>query len=731
MDTLIKPEIHLFKKRTILKYDKANWTELKSDCTKLSSEILSKYNDNNDININTLWDYFKVSLNNLIIDHIPSKTVTFRNQVPWMNKELKSMIRKKQRLHKQAKKTNNWSNYKFQQKLTKKAFQKAESKYINTTIEEGLNQNNTKPFWRYVKSKKQDNVGISPLLSKGQLESDNKTKAEILLGQYSSVFTKIKEGVMPKVRKFISTPLTHITIFTPGVTKLLSKIKVSKASGPDNIPNMVLKECAAELSPAVTCIFQRSIDSGTLPADWTSANIAPVFKKGDRHKAENYRPVSLTSVLSKILEHSICHSMMSHFDTYKVLSNLNHGFRSGFSPETQLAVTIDDLAKKLDKNLQTDVIILDFSKAFDTVPHDRLLHKLFSYGIRGQLHTWFTNYLKRTMRVIVEGELSSEAEVLSGVPQGTVLGPILFLVHINDLPDCVSSSVRLFADDCLLYRVINSIDDHIALQSDLKALEKWSNDWGMKFNATKCYVLPIKKKSSYFYQLNNTILQEVTSNPYLGINISNDLKWSNHINSVCKKASSTLGFVRRNLLNSPKASRLTAYISLVRSLLEYGSIIWDPYVQKDIDKLERIQRQAARFICRDYHTRVPGCVSNMLKDLDLPTLQTRRRNLRLSFLFKVAEGMLPPLPPDVYLTQMKNKRKIKPTNFENCVSKNIVNNYITNNSRPFEIPKNNGCDAYKNSFFVRTIPEWNGLANHIVTAESIETFKTRINKCNI
>ena len=118
---------------------------------------------------------------------------------------------------------------------------------------------------------------------------------------------------------------------------------------------------------------------------------------------------------------------MSHFDTYKVLSNLNHGFRSGFSPETQLAVTIDDLAKKLDKNLQTDVIILDFSKAFDTVPHDRLLHKLFSYGIRGQLHTWFTNYLKRTMRVIVEGEYSSEAEVLSGVPQGTVLGPILFL----------------------------------------------------------------------------------------------------------------------------------------------------------------------------------------------------------------------------------------------------------------------------------------------------------------
>ena len=249
------------------------------------------------------------------------------------------------------------------------------------------------------------------------------------------------------------------------------------------------------------------------------------------------------------------------------------------------------------------------------------------------------------MRVVVDGESSSETAVISGVPQGTVLGPILFLVHINDLPDCVSSSVRLFADDCLLYRTIQSINDHQALQRDLTALEKWASDWGMKFNATKCYVLPIKKKTSHFYQLNNTILQEVSTNPYLGLNISNDLKWTNHINSVCKKASSTLGFVRRNLQKCPKQSRLTAYISLVRSLLEYGAIIWDPHVQKEVDQLERIQRQAARFITRDYFSKEPGCVTKMLKDLNLPSLQLRRRNLRLSFLFKVVEGMIPAIPP--------------------------------------------------------------------------------------
>ena len=422
-------------------------------CAKLSQEIIDKSKNNNDINF--LWDYFKNSLNKSIQDHIPSKTITFRNSVPWMNKTLKCMIRKKARLHKQAKKTNNWSNYKFHQKLTKKAFRKAEMLYVNQTIEDGLSQNNTKPFWRFVKSKKQDNVGISPLLHCGKLECDSKNKAEILLGQFSSVFTKIKDGVLPKVRKYVKTPLTHINITTPGVTKLLKNIKTSKASGPDNIPNMVLKECAAELAPGVTCLFQESINSGKLPADWTGANIAPIFKKGDRHRAENYRPVSLTSVLSKLLEHIICHSMMTHFQKNEVLTDLNHGFRSGYSPETQLAVTIDDLAKKLDNGLQTDVVILDFSKAFDTVPHDRLLHKLNAYGIRGQLLTWMTSFLtSRKMRVVVDGESSSEAAVISGVPQGTVLGPILFLVHINDLPDCVSSSVQLFADDCLLYKTI-------------------------------------------------------------------------------------------------------------------------------------------------------------------------------------------------------------------------------------------------------------------------------------
>ena len=333
---------------------------------------------------------------------------------------------------------------------------------------------------------------------------------------------------MPPVNKTVKTSLTDIKIDTVGVEKLLSKIKPHKACGPDELPNMVLSKCAKSLAPGISTLFQKSLDSGILPKDWTDANVTPVFKKGDKHALENYRPVSLTSVISKTLEHIVCHHMHAHFDEHKVLTDVNHGFRSGFSCETQLTVTIDELARNTDAGFQTDVAILDFSKAFDTVPHKKLLHKLQSYGVRGNLHKWISSFLcHRKMKVVVDGESSTECDVLSGVPQGTVLGPLLFLVHINDLPDSVTSKVRLFADDCLLYRKVTSTADQEEIQKDLKRLETWAETWGMKFNAKKCYILSISNKGrNKFYELNSYILKHVDNNPYLGLIISKDLKWN-------------------------------------------------------------------------------------------------------------------------------------------------------------------------------------------------------------
>ena len=202
----------------------------------------------------------------------------------------------------------------------------------------------------------------------------------------------------------------------------------------------------------------------------------------------------MTSVLCNTVEHIICRHILQHLERYNILTSLQHGFRSGHSCESQLVITMHDIMKTFDLKLQTDLVILDFSKAFDTVPHKKLLHKLNSYGTT---HKWIGQFLTaRKQQVVIDGERSRSCSVDSGVPQGTVLGPLLFLCHINDLPSCVTSQVRLFADDCLLYRSIKSINDQIQLQQDLQSLEKWATTWGMKFNATKCYLMTINRSKN-------------------------------------------------------------------------------------------------------------------------------------------------------------------------------------------------------------------------------------------
>ena len=199
-----------------------------------------------------------------------------------------------------------------------------------------------------------------------------------------SVFTQTTDITLPSTKIQCKNKIKPIIIKQEGLEKLLSKVNPSKSSGPDNIPNRILKECAVQLAPILQKIFQVSIDTGDLPKDWRDANI---FKKGDKHLPENYRPVSFTSVPCKLLEHIICRHLMKHLETNKILINLNHGFRSGYSCESQLLTTINDFLKEHDKGHQVDVAILDFSKAFDTVPHNKLLHKLDQYGIKGRIHT--------------------------------------------------------------------------------------------------------------------------------------------------------------------------------------------------------------------------------------------------------------------------------------------------------------------------------------------------------
>ena len=494
------------------------------------------------------------------------------------------------------------------------------------------------------------------------------------------------------------------------IAKLLRELDPGKASGPDGIPNRILKGTANEIAPFMTILFNNALATGTLPKDWTTANVTPIYKKGSRHDPANYRPVSLTVVCCKLMEHILCKHILDHLENHHILTDLQHGFRSGHSCESQLLITCHDVVSNYDKKLQTDILILDFSKAFDTVPHDRLLKKLEHMGVGGNINRWIKSFLtNRTQKVLVDGEVSNAVSVDSGVPQGSVLGPLLFLCHINDLPDWVSkgTQVRMFADDCLVYRQIKKQQDHIQLQNDLHALESWSEMWGMSFNPIKCYKMTVargKTPSDWIYTLCHP-LEQVDSNPYLGVQLSDDLKWGKHINKVTKKANSTLGFLRRNLKSCPQTLKETAYKSLIRSVLEYSSSVWDPHFKQDIKQLEAVQRRAARFVKHDYGS--DSSVTEMLQDLGWQTLENRRREARLALLFKVVHGLVA-IPHEGHIKKHRGRTRAK-------------------NSHKLQVFAPN-TDTFKYSFFPRTVKDWNNLDNDTVNASTLDTFKQKINK---
>ena len=233
---------------------------------------------------------------------------------------------------------------------------------------------------------------------------------------------------------------------------------------------------------------------------------------------DNYRPVSLTSTCCKIMEHIVHSHLMNFLESNNILSDFQHGFRKKRSCETQLFVTVHDLAAGLDKNQQIDAILFDFSKAFDKDPQKCLATKLHHYGIRDQNLSWIKNFLAdRSQQVVLDGKASAPAPVTSGVPQGTVLGPLLFLIYINDLPSRATSSVRLSADDCLLYRVIKGHQDTERLQVDLNQFQEWEKDWQMLFNPDKCEHIRMTNKRKIIqtsYNIHGHTLKETTQAKY-------------------------------------------------------------------------------------------------------------------------------------------------------------------------------------------------------------------------
>ena len=282
----------------------------------------------------------------------------------------------------------------------------------------------------------------------------------------------------------------------------------------------MLREAAPAISESLTNLFNFSLQSGTLPVEWKSAHVIPIFKKGQKDLVENYHPISLTSLLVKTLERLIYNRIFGFIESNNLLSSHQYGFRPGYSCTSQLIHLFHEWAKALDKRLSTDVIFLDFEKAFDSVPHDRLLLKLERFGITGSLLSWLSNFLQgRSQRVVIEGCQSDWAPVTSGVPQGSILAPLLFILYVNDIPESLSSPAEMFADDMLIYNYCPPSQTSITAQESLDKVTDWCGSWLLRKNADKCESMKFtraRSPSTCNYIINSKLLPKYLHTNILG-----------------------------------------------------------------------------------------------------------------------------------------------------------------------------------------------------------------------
>ena len=323
----------------------------------------------------------------------------------------------------------------------------------------------------------------------------------------------------------------------------------------------------------------------------------PIYKKGEKELVTNYRPISLSSLVVKTMEKLVTNHILSYLEDHTLLSPHRYGFQAGLSCTSQLIYLFHTWASALDKGKTSDVVSLDFEKAFDSVPHVHLYLKLQQYGILGQILEWLSDFLlERYQRVVFEGESSNWTKVSSGVPQGSIVGPILFLLYVNDIPENLSCASEMFADDTLLFNSGNPSDVSSPIQDSLSQISDWCNESLLRMNSVKCESMRItrsKTPSLCSYNINSTSLNQVHTHKHLGVILSSNLSWKMHVLTVAAKANKILGLLKLTFGKCSEAI-ITGYKTMVRPTIEYVCPVWNPHQQYLSDKLEKVQRNVSR-----------------------------------------------------------------------------------------------------------------------------------------
>ena len=667
------------------------------------------------------WDFLKEMIEVETEKHVPKKRRRVGSRPIWMNKNILKLIRKKRRLWRWyardgGKDHASFIAYQNVQKEVKKGVTRAK-RNLERKLAKNRKKNN-KAFFSHIKKATSNRVSVGPLKQGDEVVADSGRMATMLNEFFSSVFTDEDTTSLPEVEKLFHgpDPLVSVEFLPSDVEKKLKKLKQSSAPGPDKLWPRVLHSLADVLSYPLALIFARCLSEGTVPPEWKRANITPIFKKGSKGSPGNYRPVSLTCILCKIMESLLRDSIVSHLAKHNLIHNTQHGFMSGRSCLTNLLEYLEELTKLMDTGKAVDIVYLDFAKAFDKVPIRRLLSKCSGLGIQGELLAWIGEWLTgREQRVVLNGEASGWEAVRSGVPQGSVLGPTLFLIFINDIDSAVNvtgSVLEKFADDTKWAMVVECEEDRVIFQQGLDRLMEWSLEWQMLFNVDKCHIIHAGHRNNLFeYSMGGRVLEEVDSEKDVGVLLHKSFRPSMQCAKAAKKANSVLGQLSRGVSFRDKDTFMGLFTTFVRPHLEYCSQAWSPWTLGDKEVLEAVQKRAVGMVTnlkgRSYEER--------LAEMGMVTLEERRRRGDLVQVYKVLTGK-----DNVDYTRW----------FELAHSRSGAASTRSTSGTLNVTRKEGKGEIRKNFWSVRVCDSWNSLPDSVKQQPSTNSFKNSLDNFN-
>ena len=528
-------------KHSIYNFKKANWAQLNNDLSRVDWLHLLGSNE-----VEMGWNIFKNKFLAICDKRIPKIKISESFHLPWFDSDVFRLNKKKELCRKQFKQTNDQRHYKKYSSLRKQLKSLIKSK-MRANFDDELNPNViTKKFWSSVRSTSKS----SRIPEKMHLGNTVRNKSEKIANLFNKHFyNQFSDSSTYEIDIDFSNDLfSDFSIDDRIICNALRELNPSKSKGPENIGGLLLKNCAQSISYPLSILFNISFRTGSLPTEWKMANIVPVYKKGDKNCIENYRPISLTCMVSKIFEKCIRDELLSHCK--ELIHDTQHGFIPNKSCFTQLLPFSHDISLGLNSGELIDVVYFDFAKAFDSVNHDTILHKLkYQFGIDGHMLKFIKEYLKgRKQRVLVNGKFSTILDVKSGVPQGSILGPLLFVLFINDIHTKISENtqIMLYADDTKIWRHILAPIDNEILQRDIDSLNAWATLNKIKFHPEKCKILFINDFNYnilqelpfylYPYELDNTVLDYVNEEKDLGVLMTSKFTYKAHQEYIIKKA---------------------------------------------------------------------------------------------------------------------------------------------------------------------------------------------------